>query len=338
MKFLPLFPRAVFFFLGDTERPYFLSIDATMRCNCRCDFCNIWKTPSNGDDIKIEREAENILLHRLSEAWDLGCRFVCLGGGEPLLYNNLSNLIITASNLGYYTQIITNGIALTDPAPWMKRLDVMAISFTMGRDVYEKSRQMRVFDLVKGNIERAVEYGLKLVLFDTVCLDTLPYVDETAEFAKSLGIKLHIFSVTEQPRLNYVHVDWRSKRPENVFLEMKRLKRKFDNTIVLWEDGEAMLNGKQDDKFRCRVADTTVTIKPDGSIALPCPAFPEYRSKPTEPLMDFWYSTRIREVRAKCGDFKFCEGCLHQYCNYHVSLAGKPLKALRWLSQSGVHV
>ncbi|OGD57007.1 hypothetical protein A3K78_03700 [Candidatus Bathyarchaeota archaeon RBG_13_52_12] len=66
--------------------------------------------------------------------------------------------------------------------------------------------------------------------------------------------------------------------------------------------------------FRCRVAETTVVVKADGSVFLPCDAFPICHSEPEENLAEFWNSDNAIEARSHFGEFKFCGECVHQFC------------------------
>lgn len=147
-----------------------------------------------------------------------------------------------------------------------------------------------------------------------------------------MGIKLHIFSVTEQSRLGYEAINWKEQRPDNVYSEMERVKREWGRTVIFWRDGEAMLAGRGlNEGFRCRVAETTVTVKPDGSAVFPCSSFPVYRSRPDESLSEFWDGVYGISARKSCGRFRSCLGCVNQFCNYNLSLIGQPRRALRWL-------
>jgi MoaA/NifB/PqqE/SkfB family radical SAM enzyme len=334
MKLLPIAQRSINY-LMNRPGPYFLSMDVTMRCNCRCKFCTIWTKPQLPREIEIENSSYKIMEKRLREAWQMGCRAVCFAGGEPTLYTHLSSLVSKAKTLGYYIEVITNGINLTQPEAWMRKIDSLAISFTTDPETYEKTRGLPVYEVVKDNIEKATAFGIKVVLFDMLNKDTLPHVEETAKFAHKLGVKLHIFSVTEQSRLDYEAIDWNDQRPENVYTEMEKVKKKWGRNIILWRGGEAMLAGIcLNEKFRCRITETTVVVKSDGSVVLPCAAFPQYHSEPEENLSEFWNSVNAVEARKCCGKFKFCEGCVHQFCNYGSSLLGQPHQALSWLFES----
>ena len=313
--------------------PYFLMMDVTLQCNNRCRFCNVWSQPQP-NALEVEKTSYEILESRLKEAWKLGCRAVCFAGGEPTLYRDLGKLVSEVQEIGYFTEIITNGIILK-PEPWVKKVDAYAISYTSGREAFEKTRGLPIYDLVKSNLESAVEYGVKVYIFDMLNVDTLPHVDETAEYAKRLGVKLHIFSVTEQKRMGYGTLDWNGQRPANVFSEMERIKKKYGRDVAFWREGEAFLDGIGRDKgFRCQIADSTVSVKPNGSVKLPCSNFPKISSTPGESLAGFWDSDVASYARKMCGHFDFCEGCLHQYCNYHVSLLGRPRKSINWFLEA----
>lgn len=330
---IPIATRAVSFLL-DRPGPYFLGMDVTMRCNCRCDFCNVWRNLSQ-NEVEKESASQVLMERRLEEAWEMGCRAVCFSGGEPLLYENLGRLVSKASDLGYYIMVISNGIALTKLESWMRRIDSLALSFTVGRETYERTRGLPVYNLVKENIEKSIEYGLKVVLFDTISVETLPHIDETAEFARELGVKLHIFSITEQPRMGFEAVNWTSQRPGNVYSEMERAKREWGRAIMFWRGGEAWLAGiVQNPGFRCRIAETTVIVKPDASVVLPCSAFPEFKSSSEESLIDFWKGPHGVFARLNCGKMRFCAGCAHQFCTYHASLMGQLYPTFQWLVDS----
>jgi MoaA/NifB/PqqE/SkfB family radical SAM enzyme len=334
LKPIPIATRTVSF-LSNRPGPYFLGMDITMRCNCRCDFCNVWRNLQNQEEVEKESASQILMERRLKEAWEMGCRAVNFSGGEPLLYKNLGRLVTIANDLGYYIMVISNGITLTKLEPWMRKIDSLALSFTAGREAYERTRGLPVYNLVKENIEKSIEYGLKVVLFDTISVETLPHIDETAKFAREHGVKLHIFSVTEQPRMGFEVVNWTSQRPVNVYSEMERAKRKWGGTIMFWRDGEARLAGiVKNPGFRCRIAETTVTVKPDASVVLPCSAFPEFKSNSEETLIDFWNGSHGVFARQNCGKMSYCAGCAHQFCTYHASLIGQPYSTLQWLFNS----
>jgi pyrroloquinoline quinone biosynthesis protein E len=92
-----------------TERPYTLVAELTYRCPLRCVYC------SNPVDQKPQRgDLDTATWRRVfREAEALGVVQLHLTGGEPLLRDDLEDLVAGAREVGLYTNLITSGIPLT---------------------------------------------------------------------------------------------------------------------------------------------------------------------------------------------------------------------------------
>ena len=90
-------------------RPYTLVAELTYRCPLRCPYC------SNPVDWARRRKELDTptWLRVLREAEDLGVVQLNLTGGEPLVRDDLEQLIEGARQLDLYTNLITSGIPLT---------------------------------------------------------------------------------------------------------------------------------------------------------------------------------------------------------------------------------
>jgi pyrroloquinoline quinone biosynthesis protein E len=90
-----------------SERPYTLIAELTYRCPLRCPYC------SNPADYAQRPALETHTWRRLfREAEALGVVQLHLTGGEPLLRDDLEELITQAHDLDLYTNLITSGIPL----------------------------------------------------------------------------------------------------------------------------------------------------------------------------------------------------------------------------------
>lgn len=89
-------------------RPYTLVAELTYRCPLRCPYC------SNPVDWARRRDELDTATWRrvFTEAEDLGVVQVNLTGGEPLLRDDLEQLIEAARALDLYTNLVTSGIPL----------------------------------------------------------------------------------------------------------------------------------------------------------------------------------------------------------------------------------
>jgi len=92
--------------------PPFLQLDfqITGRCNSRCMFCNCWKNPYPSEkDIPAEVWVET--AKRLLGFTDI--EYLCIGGGEPLLYRDIFKVLRSMTNLNIHTIMVTNGSLFT---------------------------------------------------------------------------------------------------------------------------------------------------------------------------------------------------------------------------------
>ena len=73
----------------------------TTGCNLRCSFCDTKYAYDDGKEMNIEEILNNISKYP--------CKYVCLTGGEPLLQNEIVELIDNLIRQKYKVCIETNG-------------------------------------------------------------------------------------------------------------------------------------------------------------------------------------------------------------------------------------
>ena len=90
--------------------PLWLLAELTYRCPLQCPYCsNPLDFAQQGTELTT---AEWIEVFR--QARELGAAQLGFSGGEPLVRQDLAELIKAARDLGYYTNLITSGIGLTE--------------------------------------------------------------------------------------------------------------------------------------------------------------------------------------------------------------------------------
>ena len=84
--------------------PYHIQINPTNRCNYRCSFCSCDKR-----DKKLELKWSDC-KHIINKFNDLGTEAVTItGGGEPLVYPHINDLVDYCYGLGWDVGLVTNG-------------------------------------------------------------------------------------------------------------------------------------------------------------------------------------------------------------------------------------
>ena len=96
-------------------QPLWLLAEITYRCPLHCAFCY---NPTNYSDYTKNELGTEEWIKVLRDARKLGALQLGISGGEPLLRDDIEDIVIEANHLGYYSNLITSGVGLTE-----KRID-----------------------------------------------------------------------------------------------------------------------------------------------------------------------------------------------------------------------
>src|SRR5476651_1480498 len=90
--------------------PLWLLAELTYRCPLQCPYCS--------NPLDFARQGQELTTEQwfkvMQEARQMGAAQIGFSGGEPLVRQDLAELIAEARRLGYYTNLITSGIGLTE--------------------------------------------------------------------------------------------------------------------------------------------------------------------------------------------------------------------------------
>lgn len=297
----------------------------------KCTFCNIWRK-NNISKVATTQE----LKQRLFECWDLGCSVASFTGGEPLLRDDLGKLLeFTSKTLGMFTGLVTNGLLLDKRVDVLARYtDFLAVSFDVNnKEIFNRTRGVDAFDTVKKNIEYAKKRGLEVDLFSVITTETFGLIDDTIEFAKSLEVPIHFSPVDNVPR-EFVDVAGAQKLKildsSTVLKKLSDEKKNYKKIHFESDYFKFQTLGGFNNVIKCSSASTTVALKPDASIALPCPFFTLMDIKKDETLRDGLKSEKVKKIIAECGQWDFCRYCSIN-CMYVASLIKNPYFMIRWI-------
>jgi pyrroloquinoline quinone biosynthesis protein E len=93
-----------------TGPPLWLLLELTYRCPLHCVFCY---NPTDFATVGHELETEE-WLRVLAQAREVGAVQLGLSGGEPLVRQDLETIVAEGHRLGFYTNLITSGVGLTE--------------------------------------------------------------------------------------------------------------------------------------------------------------------------------------------------------------------------------
>ena len=137
--------------------PYHIQLNPTNHCNLKCEFCSC----ANRDKhLEIDfLDIKEIMLN----ARDCGCKAVTItGGGEPLLYHSINQLIYFLWSFRIKIGLVTNGTQFERLSPdSLERITWIRVSHSDERPFTDEyARELSVFM----NLENQVDWAFSYVL------------------------------------------------------------------------------------------------------------------------------------------------------------------------------
>jgi PqqA peptide cyclase len=167
--------------------PLWLLLELTYRCPLHCVFCyNPTDFASTGAELATED-----WLRVLREARALGAVQLGLSGGEPLARDDLEVIVGEAHRLGFYINLITSGIGLSEARIGALKdagLDHIQLSFQDStRELNDFLSSTRTFDL-KAKVAALIRaHGYPMVLNCVLHRHNIDHVGEILDMAERMG-------------------------------------------------------------------------------------------------------------------------------------------------------
>jgi PqqA peptide cyclase len=167
--------------------PLWLLAELTYRCPLHCVFCyNPTDFAQHADELSTDD-----WIRVLRQARALGAVQCGLSGGEPLLRDDLEAIVAEAHRLGYYTNLLTSGVGLTDArAAALKAagLDHVQLSFQDStREMNDFLSHTRTFELKQKVGQRIKAQGWPMVMNVVIHRLNIDHVDRIIEMAADMG-------------------------------------------------------------------------------------------------------------------------------------------------------
>ena len=167
--------------------PLWLLAEITYKCPLHCVFCyNPIDYTQYGPELNTDE-----WLKVLREGRELGATQLGFSGGEPLVRDDLEILIAEARKLGYYTNLITSGVGLTEKriAAFKEGgLDHIQLSFQDStREMNDWLSSTKTFELKKRTAELIQKYDYPMVLNVVLHRHNIDHTQQILELAETLG-------------------------------------------------------------------------------------------------------------------------------------------------------
>jgi len=297
-------------------RPLLFSYYVTHRCNLNCRYC------SDGDGKRFKEdpvaeltaaEAKRLLtiLRRSADTLDLT-------GGEPMVREDLEEILDHARAVGFRTVLNTKGVGLRDRPDLVRlshslvlsidTLDAAALAGVIGRP---REVAERVLDALHFAMDERRRTGTQVALSAVATPGNLTGVAAVLRFALGNGLAFHVSPEIVGTRVNpALRQNDGYRRLMGEVLAAKRTARGVLGV-------PQYLRGIGDFRpFRCHPLLMPV-IRPDGRMYYPCL---ESKRAETSVLEMGDYGSALREVRRRVGEIPECRDCCHLFCHMALSL------------------
>jgi pyrroloquinoline quinone biosynthesis protein E len=296
--------------------PLWLLFELTYKCPLHCVFCY---NPTDFTRTGTELTTED-WLRVLREARALGSVQLGLSGGEPLVRDDLELIVAEAHTLGFYTNLITSGVGLTEARlQALKRagLDHIQLSFQDStREMNDFLSSTRTFELKSKVAKLIKQYDYPMVLNVVLHRLNIDHVEEILRMAEEMGADYVELANTQ-------YYGWAARNRDHLLPSREQLQRAEAATQRFRDKiGQRIrVFFVVPDYFERRpkpcmngLGSIFLTITPDGT-ALPCHAarmlpgidFPNVRNSSVESV---WYdSTGFNHFRGDSWMKEPCRSC-----------------------------
>jgi len=278
--------------------PLWLLLELTYRCPLHCVFCY---NPTDFASTQGELPTAE-WLRVLKEARALGAVQLGLSGGEPLVREDLEELVAAAHGLGYYINLITSGVGLSAArigALKAAGLDHIQLSFQDStRELNDFLSSTRTFEL-KSEVARLIRaHDYPMVLNVVLHRHNIEHVGEILAMAERMGAQYVELANTQYygwAWLNRAELLPSRAQLERAEEETQRFRARVGNRMQVYfvvpdyfeTRPKACMNG---------LGSVFLGVAPDGT-ALPCHAarmlpgltLPNVRA---QSLREIWYESQ----------------------------------------------
>ena len=284
--------------------PLFCGHKLTYNCNLKCKMCPFWKRSSKDSNIEKEKAI-------LRQIYNSGACGIAFEGGEPLLRNDLAEILAFSWSLPLHTNplhtsLITNGTLLEsridEIAPHIN--GVVYVSLDSLEKTHDEIRGVSgcFRKAVRGII--ACREKVSVTINTTIMAENIHEIEDLVKLAKELDIRISVA---------VAHEYYNAKASAPASHEIKEIAGKL---VEMKKKGYPLVNSinyfkviAKQKKWTCKPW-SMVNVDPEGNLVLPCYVRNEYAAGVS--VLETGIKTAISRVDWK--EAKTCQKCsLHCY-------------------------
>jgi radical SAM protein with 4Fe4S-binding SPASM domain len=306
-------------------KPYIVSWNMTKKCNLLCPHCYIDSTARlEQNNSELSTEEARLVIDELSYINDR--LMLVLSGGEPLLRDDIYEIVEYASSGGFIPVLGSNGMLLTkESIRLLKKAGLRGVGVSIDSvnpDEHDRFRGVDgAWDLSVSGLRYAREAGIETQIDATLTDRNYQEIDRFIEFGVGLGVKaINFFFLICTGRA--IKTDISTNNYESALRQVANSTFKEKRLMVrarcaphiyriLYDDGYSIAPGTRG----CLAGRSYMRIDPEGNVT-PCPYMYVIAGNIRESsLSEIWegssYLKLLREgnYRGRCGSCEYTEIC-----------------------------
>ncbi|WP_035236363.1 radical SAM protein [Desulfobacter vibrioformis] len=169
--------------------PFMLEYQITQVCNLKCKYCYAeLETLHSEKDPTLQEIKDNI-----DEFHSMGTRVLRLLGGEPLMRNDIGDILEHCRKLGLFVEMSTNATMIHKRIDALKLVDILQISIDGDRGATDNARGRGLYNRIIKGVENALGHGLPVRLHGVYNSFSMAGAQESpvkhlAELGKKYGV------------------------------------------------------------------------------------------------------------------------------------------------------
>lgn len=318
------------------NRSFYIQWDSTTDCNLHCSHCY---HNSEGEEHKTHRQGPNLMsigqtkemlddLEQTCERWDFSPTFN-ISGGEPLMREDLFDIISYARSKNIRTNLLTNGTLLTSERASRLHdlgISIVQISIDGTKETHNQVRgESWAYDRAVRGIRNCKDYDIHVTVSNTLMKSNVSQIEKIIQEASENGAKgIGFQTLVPSPLLGINDPEFLDcQEMKRTYDTLKEFREKYSEKIdvykseVLWHLYNPNLNNEPNFYLGgCSAGFKGLSVLSDGTVYA-CRRLPIPIGKINEGIIKLVtespFMQKLRETRKKqtefCDTAAHCGGC-----------------------------
>ena len=295
------------------NRPIYAHYGITHRCNLRCRMCSIYQDAGQHNELSVEQ-----IEHIFTILRSLGLIYVSIGGGEPLLRDDLSVIIRSLREKGLMVRLLTNGI-LADKGIIKELVSAGLRDVSISLDTLDPAKQDDIYnrndswDDIKKALDLFAEMlpRRKRILINTVVSPfNILELPALSQFAEKMGCHISFIPIESSSDSRFIFTDEDCQNIDKTYGALIEAKKKgrgniFNSVRFLGNSRQYLKSQKRN--WACDAGNLYLSINPGGEFSI-CHKYKPEMSINDSNFKEYFLSGEFRNKRSDL--IHHCDGCL----------------------------